>query len=406
MIAAQLRQHKPAVVLTFALFALWGIGHRLYETLLPGFAQILGLDSSRLILAQSLYSLIYFAFALPAAFYSRFFGSKATLVFGLGCWAIGAFLFYPAVQRHAFLFFIIAAGVMSLGYIFLEIGANPLVAAMGPPETTVRRLNFAHACFPLGTLVALYIGRWLILSDNALPLDQLASAVVRPYMVLGAGVLALAFLVDNMAFPAIATARSSHHGFSREIRVLLGRRQFLAAVGALACTSAARTGTWALSLLYITTNIPGVTTLAAADYLLASFVAFAAGRWTGAFLMLRFDPLRLLALFAGSGIACGLITTLGGGVIGVYAIVASNFSVSIAYATVLGTAIKDLGPMTKTGTALMYMGSAGAAVGLVAMHLIWTVSSLQLAMVVPLIGFAGITTFALTRKSTGTAPAA
>jgi hypothetical protein len=43
----------------------------------------------------------------------------------------------------------------------------------------------------------------------------------------------------------------------------------------------------------------------------------------------------------------------------------------------------------------MYMGSSGTTIGLIAVHLLWTVSSIQFAMVVPTLGFAGIFLFAL-----------
>lgn len=391
-----MRTFRPAIVLTFGLFALWGFGHRLYETLVPDFAHVFALDSTRLLLAQSIISLVYLFVAMPAAIYSRTFGSKATIVFGLGCWAIGAFLFYPAAQQHAFWFFLFAAAVMSAGYISLEIGANPIIAAMGPPETTVRRLNFAHAMFPIGVLAAGYIGRWVILSNDALPLHQLADAIVSPYMVLGAGVLTLAFIADKLDFPPFATERGNRRDVAGELHDLLSRPRFRTAVGAMACATAVRTGTWAFGIYYIEKNLPGTSERVAGNYLMAALVAYGVGRWLGALLMYRVDPLKLLAVFSTSGIVFGLSATLQGGQIGAYAIVASCFSISIAFATILGTAIKDLGPMTKAGTALMYMGSSGVAVGLVAMHLVWTVWSLQTAMIVPTLGYVGILAFALT----------
>jgi len=392
------RHTKPALILTFALFALWGVGHRLYDTLVPGFAQVFALNSSQLVLSQSIYGIVYLLLAVPAAIYARALGSKAAIVFGLGAWGIGAFLFYPAAQAHAFLFFLGAAAVMSCGYIFLEIGANPIVAGMGPPETTVRRLNFAHALYPIGGLGALYVGRWVILSNDALPLDQLANAVVRPYMIVGVVVLLLAFLADKLLFPAHATERGHHRDTRAEFRTLLSRPRFVAAMGAQVCCVAARAGTWALSALYVKDAIPGATAATAADYLLAALIVYAIGRLLGAVLMFWFKPMHLLAVFAVSGLVFGTVAALHGGQIGVYAVVASSFSVSIMYATILGTAIKDLGPMTTAGTALIYTGAAGAGIGLTAMHLVWTMSSIELAMLVPTLGFAGVLLFALTQN--------
>lgn len=397
MPAEMLRRYKLATALTFGLFALWGLGHRLYDTLVPEFAKAFMLNDQELVLAQSAYSLAYLLFAIPAAVYSRAFGSKAAIVFGLGAWCVGAFLFYPAALQNAFLFFLFAALVMSVGYIMLEIAVNPVVVRMGPPETAVRRLNFAHALYPIGVLAGLYIGRWSILSDLELPLDRLSEAVVQPYMVLGAGVLALAFITDLTPFPSIATERSSRHEreTTNEFRTLLSRPLFLAAIAAQACNVAAQAGTWTLSAWYVQNQIPGATEATAADYLLISLVIFGIGRFAGALLMYRFDANRLLAAFAGSGLMLATIAALASGPIGVYAMVASSFSMSILFATILGLAIKDLGPLTKAGTALIYMGGAGSAVGVAAMHLVWMVSSIQLAMLVPTLGYAGVLVFAL-----------
>ena len=174
-------------------------------------------------------------------------------------------------------------------------------------------------------------------------------------------------------------------------------------MGAQVCCVAARAGTWALSALYVKDAIPGATAATAADYLLAALIVYAIGRLLGAVLMFWFDPLRLLAVFAVSGLVFGSVAALHGGQIGVYAVVASSFSVSIMYATILGTAIKDLGPMTTAGTALIYTGAAGAGIGLTAMHLVWTMSSIELAMLVPTLGFAGVLLFALTQNKAAAA---
>jgi MFS transporter, FHS family, L-fucose permease len=390
------REHRPALILTFFLFALWGVGHRLYDTLVPEFAQAFALDSRELVLTQSAYSLTYFLIAIPAAIYARTFGSKGAIVFGLGAWCVGAFLFYPAALQGAFGFFLFAAVVMSCGYLFLEIGANPLVARMGPPETATLRLNFAHALYPVGVLIAVYVGRWLILSNDALPLEDLANAVVRPYMALGLLVLALAFVVDKLAFPRVATERG--RAVTADFHILLAQPRFLAAMGAQVCNVAAMAGTWTLSAWYIKDAMPGAPSPAAADFLLATLVVFAIGRAVGAILMLWISPVKLLALFAASGLILGIIATVQGGTLGVYAMVASSFSVSIMFATILGTAIQDLGPKTEAGTALIYMGGAGSAIGVAAMHLVWTVASIQYAMLVPTLGYLGVMIFALTHK--------
>lgn len=400
------RKYAPALVLTFGLFVLWGVGHRLYDTLVPDFAKAFGLNSGQLVLTQSVYDIVYFILAMPAAVYARTLGSKAAIVFGLGSLAVGAFLFYPAAHQHTFLCFLFAAAVMSCGYIFLEIAANPVISQMGPPETATRRLNFAHALYPVGVFIAIYVGRWIILSNLALPLAKLADAVVTPYMVLGGIVLALAFIVDHTPFPAGATQRGRGRAAMGEFRKLLSKPLFLAAVGAQFANVAGQAGTWTLADTYVKAVIPTATNAIAADYLLAALIVFGIARFIGAILMFWFNPDRMLVIFAGSGVVLATVAAVAGNEIGIYAMVASNVSASILFATILGAAIRNLGPLTHAGTALAYMGSAaGAAAGIATMHLVWTVSSIQIAMIVPVAGYLGVTVFALAnRRAAGNAP--
>lgn len=393
------RTYTAAIIITVGLFALWGFAHRLYDTLILPFAKVFELDSSELVLTQSIYSIVYFLFAIPAALYARKFGYKAAIVFGLGSFSVGAFLFYPAAEQHAFLFLLFAAAVMSCGWIFIEVSANPLVMRFGSIETSAQRLNFAQAFYPVGVLLAVYIGRWLILSDLALPIGQLAHAVVRPYIVLGASVLLLAFLVDKLRFPAVATERSERDaGAGHEFRILISRPLFMSGVAAQFFCIAAQVVTWTATGRYVDNVFPGISATTAADYLLWSLMIYGAGRFIGAGLMYWINPDRLMAIFAGAALVLGAIATGTGGQFGLICMVATSFFLSIMFPTILAETICDLGPLTKSGTALVYMGGGGGMAGLALMHLIWTFASVQFAMIVPTLCYAVVLAFAIANQ--------
>jgi FHS family L-fucose permease-like MFS transporter len=83
-LGAQPKSYRLAIGLIVAMFALWGLAHRLYDTLLPEFAAALSLDAYRTSMAQWILSLGYPLMALPAAMLTRNFGYKSGVVFGLG----------------------------------------------------------------------------------------------------------------------------------------------------------------------------------------------------------------------------------------------------------------------------------------------------------------------------------
>jgi MFS transporter, FHS family, L-fucose permease len=388
-----------AIVLTTGLFVLWGLSHRLYDILVPQFAQVFALNSTELVLTQSVYSIVYFLLAIPAALYARAFGYRAAIVCGLGCYAVGAFLFYPAAEQHAFLFFLVAAAIMSCGWIFIEVAANPMIAMMGSFGNFTQRLNLAQAFYPIGVLIGIYVGRWLILSNLTLPPARLAEAVVEPYIVIGACVLFLAFVFDKIAFPPIAIERSPRgESAAKELRQLLTRPLFVFAIVAQFFYVAAQVASWLMTIHYVQYALPGTTLAHAADVLLWMLLAYGSGRFVGTALMRWIDPDLLLAAFALGALVTCAIAAGAGGWAGVAALVASSFFMSIMFPTILAGAIRDLGPLMKSGTALIYMGGAGGFAGLALVHLAWTLSTIQFALIVPTLCYAVVLSFALANR--------
>ena len=78
---------------------------------------------------------------------------------GLLLYAIGAFMSIPAASHANFDLFLVALYVLTFGLAFLETTANPLILSMGPPETATRRLNFAQAFNPIGSLTGMEVSR-------------------------------------------------------------------------------------------------------------------------------------------------------------------------------------------------------------------------------------------------------
>jgi MFS transporter, FHS family, L-fucose permease len=390
------KTYRTAAILIVALFAIWGLAHRLYDTLLPEFAAALSLNSYEADLAQWMLSLGYFLMPLPAALLTRNFGYKSGVIFGLGCFAVGMFLFYPAAERHGLFIFLSAALVTGSGLCLLEVAADPLVVRMGPIASAVRRLNIAQALNPVGILVGLFAGRWVMQSVLQHPVAQLAHVLVLPYFAIGAGVLLIAFVVDNVAFPPVAGERvakndRTHDSFVR----LLKQRLFLYGAGAQALCSVAQLILWGFTVRYALQAVPGAASDFASSVLLWSLVAFTIGRVVGTALMYRFDPSWLLAIFAAGGAVLAAVSAFAGGYQGVYCIVGASFFLSIVFPTIFGNTIRDLGPQTKSGAALLMLAAGTGAAVLAIVNLLTGPAAVQYVMLVPSACFAAIAVFAV-----------
>jgi FHS family L-fucose permease-like MFS transporter len=377
------------IILIVALFFLWGVANNLNDVLISHFKGLFSLGDFGAGLVQSAFYLGYFCLAIPAALFMRSYGYRAAVLLGLILYGAGALLFWPAASALSYPAFLAALFIIASGLAFLETSANPLIARLGSPETASRRLNFAQAFNPLGSISGVLVGRAFILSDSTagqLDRAQAAAAVQMPYLFIGIGVLVWALLIRLAPFPAIATKPDVEEGVgaASDFAWLLRSPRFLIGVLAQFFYVGAQVGVWSFLIRYVETVLPGTPATEAAGYLTASLVVFMVGRFAGAALMGRVRPLALLAAFAtAAAVLCG-VAGIVGGMTGVIALVASSFFMSILYPTIFAEAVDGLGPRTKAGSALLVMAIVGGAVFPAVMGLVSDASgSIVRAMLVP-----------------------
>ena len=409
--------------LIVSLFFLWGMANNLNDVLIPHFRKAFTLSDLASGLVQSAFYLGYFLVAIPAALFMQRYGYKRAVIFGLALYGIGALLFWPSADVRSYVFFLGALFVIASGLAFLETAANPMVATLGAPEDAERRLNFAQAFNPLGSIAGVVIGRTFILSGieptpgelaamSPAAIDawraQEAAAVQLPYLVIGLGVLFWALLIALTRFPAATEGREDSKGIGNLARFgeLLRRPRYLLGVFAQFCYVGAQVGIWSYTIRYVQAELPGTSERAAADLLIVALVLFMAGRFIGTALMARLAPLTLLAAFGLINAALALVAVTVGGLPGVAALTLTSFFMSIMFPTIFAASLRGLGPLTKLGSSLIVMAIIGGAVLTAAMGLISDLSgAIRLAMLVPAAAFVVVAGFAW-KRSRGEGPAA
>jgi MFS transporter, FHS family, L-fucose permease len=399
-----------ATVLVVALFAFWGMSNSLNDVLIPQFRKTFLLGDFASSFVQFATFIGYFVFAIPAALFMRRFGYRAAVVMGLVLFGTGALLFYPAAQYGEYHFFLGALFVVASGLSFLETSANPMIAAMGPPESADQRLNFAQTFNPLGTIVGVFLGKELILSDHHFMPEQIRamepaaqaawragelSAVKLPYLGIACVVLLWALLVAVAKFPPMAQrisadADSGAGGF----RGLLAFRRYWLGVLAQFAYVGAQVGVWSFVIRYTQFNTPGTAEKVAANNLIITLTLFFAGRFIGTLLMSKFRPAALLAAFAVADVALCAIAALSGGNTGLYALMATSFFMSIQFPTIFTMSLRGLGTHTKSGSSFLVMAIVGGAVVPPIMGLVSDASSINMAMLVPALCFVAVFLFA------------
>jgi MFS transporter, FHS family, L-fucose permease len=399
-----------ATVLVVALFAFWGMSNSLNDVLIPQFRKTFLLGDFGSSFVQFATFIGYFVFAIPAALFMRRFGYRAAVVMGLVLFGTGALLFYPAAQYGEYHFFLGALFVVASGLSFLETSANPMIAAMGPPESADQRLNFAQTFNPLGTIVGVFLGKELILSDHHFTPEQIRAmepaaesawragelaAVKLPYLGIACVVLLWALLVAVAKFPPMAQRipadRDSGAG---GFRGLLAFRRYWLGVLAQFAYVGAQVGVWSFVIRYTQFNTPGTAEKVAANNLIITLTLFFAGRFIGTLLMSKFRPAALLAAFAVADVVLCTIAALSGGNTGLYALMATSFFMSIQFPTIFTMSLRGLGTYTKSGSSFLVMAIVGGAVVPPIMGLVSDASSINMAMLVPALCFVAVFLFA------------
>jgi FHS family L-fucose permease-like MFS transporter len=121
---------RPLAIVT-TLFFMWGFLTCLNDILVPHLRSIFDLSYARVMLIQFAFFSGYFLFSIPWSKVVNAIGYQKTMVAGLLCMAVGAFLFLPAASFALFPLFLGALIVLAAGITGLQVAANPYVVVLG-----------------------------------------------------------------------------------------------------------------------------------------------------------------------------------------------------------------------------------------------------------------------------------
>ena len=366
------------LALIFSLFFLWAISSNLLPTMIRQLMKTCELSTFHASFTETAYWLAYFIFPIPIAMYMKRYSYKSGIILGLLLAAFGGLLFFPAAiikEYWAYLtiFFIIATGMC-----FLETAANPYVTALGNPATASRRLNLAQSFNGLGAFISAMFLSKLVLSGNhytreSLPTDYVGGwegyiqtetdAMKLPYLILAAALIIIAVVFVFSHLPKIKEGNSVE-GETKTGKLIdfgvLKRSHLRWGVIAQFFYNGGQTAINSLFLVYCCTYA-GIPEGQATTFFGLYMLCFLSGRWIGTFLMAKFRPQNMLTVYALVNVCLCVVVMCYGGMIGLYAMLAISFFMSIIYPTQFSLALKDLGSNTKSGSAFLVMAIVGNA---------------------------------------------
>ena len=362
-------------ILVTSLFTLWGFANAVTDPMVQAFKKVLELSNSQAAWVQMAFYGGYFCMALPAAMFMRKYSYKTCILIGLGLYATGALLFYPAALSEKFWFFCLGLYILTFGLAFLETAANPYALSLGPKETATQRLNLAQAFNPVGLILGLLVAQQFVLkklkSDDIADFSSLDEAskiliktsdllVIRdPYVILGLvliGVFILFVIIkmpqskDENAMPDVSNTFSA---LAKDRNYVLGLLAQILYVGAqIMC--------W--TYIYQYAEGIGMDSVSAGYYQMVAFVLFTVGRAIGTYLLRFMNSGKLLMYFALFAMVFVLGTIFLYSTTGLYSLVGVSFCMSLMFPTIYGIALGNLTEeQSKVGSAGLVMAIVGGA---------------------------------------------
>ena len=340
----------PFILVTFC-FALWGFANDITNPMVKAFSKIFRMSVTDGTLVQVAFYGGYFCMAFPAAIFIRKHSYKAGVMMGLGLYATGALLFFPAKAVGIYGCFLIAYFIMTCGLSFLETSCNPYILTMGPEETATRRLNMAQCFNPCGSIIGMFVAMNFIQAKlNPMSSDERAllsdaefevlkdadlSILISPYLIIGLVIVAMLIIIRMVKMPKIGDANHDVHIFVTLRRIFSFMAEGLDEQSAEVLSQ---------------------------QFNIYAMIFFICSRFIATFLMKYVKPAMLLAIF---GV---LAMTFTAGVIafqdrtGLYCLVCVSGCMSLMFPTIYGIALNGLGDDAKFGAAGLIMAILGGSV--------------------------------------------
>ena len=372
----------PFILIT-SCFALWGFANDITNPMVKAFSKIFRMSATDGALVQVAFYGGYFAMAFPAAMFIRRYSYKAGVLVGLGLYALGAFMFYPAKMTGEYYPFLIAYFILTCGLSFLETSSNPYILSMGTEETATRRLNLAQSFNPMGSLLGMYVAMNFI-QAKLNPLDTASradltpaefeavkeydlSVLIGPYLAIGLVILAMFVLILFWRMPKNGDKNHSID-FVPTLRRIFATPHYRAGVIAQFFYVGVQIMCWTFIIQYGTRVLmaDGMAEQAAEvtsqQYNILAMIIFCCSRFICTFLLRYVNTGRLLTVLAivGGLLVVGVIGLQN--IYGLYCLVGVSACMSLMFPTIYGIALTGLGDDAKFGAAGLIMAILGGSV--------------------------------------------
>ena len=360
------------------LFFIFGFVTWLNSVLIPYLKIACELNNFEAYFVAFSFYISYLVMAIPSAWVLKRTGFKSGMSAGLFVMAVGALIFIPAAMARTYELFLLGLFVQGTGLALLQTASNPYITILGPPESAAKRISIMGICNKVaGALAPIVLGA-ITLKDadeltsrlgtmsaaqKAAELDELASRVIMPYIVIVLVLIILAILVYKSSLPEIdtdqeteaeAVANTSKTSVLQFPHLLLGVVAIFAYVGAEVIAG---------DTIISYGSEQGIAFTTAKFFTTFTLIGMIVGYIAGVICIPKyFSQETALKYSAVLGILFTLAAIFTDGYVSVLFIALLGLANSLIWPTIWPLAIGGLGRFTKIGSSFLIMAIAGGAI--------------------------------------------
>jgi FHS family L-fucose permease-like MFS transporter len=348
--------------------------------------------------------------SLPGAVLLARAKSVPTVLISLAMMVGGCMVMLLAANMEVYEVVLLGLFILASGITVLQVAANPLAAALGPPDRTHFRLTFSQAFNSLGTFIGPYLGASLFLKGIEVKEGTVITPAVRAtslhgidraFFWIGGLIILIGILIFAGRKMISAAAPPPRHetadiGIGATIREAISSRWALFGGIAIFLYVGAEVAIGTQMALFLnSTPVWNVPLQTAGKFVSLYWGGAMVGRLIGSALLTRVKAPRLLTICTGVAFGLCLFVITAGGIPGGYAALSIGIFNSIMFPVIFTITLERSTASEEATSGFLCFSIVGGAVippitGLVSQH-----SSYVTAFIVPATCYAVLSLFAI-----------
>lgn len=368
-----------AIIIIGALFFIFGFVTWLNSVLIPYLKIACELNNFQSYLVAFTFYIAFLVMAVPSAWVLKITGFKKGMSLGLIIMAIGALIFIPAALSRTYHLFLLGLFVKGTGLALLQTAANPYITILGPMESAAKRISIMGIGNKIaGGLAPIVLGAIALkntdqlvdrldsmdAAQKAIELNELATRVINPYIVITIILVVLAIIVyyssslpeidTNNEDETIAAANVNKKNIFQFPHLLLGTLAMFFYVG-VEVIAGDTIISYGLEL--------GFDSSVAKFFTTYTLIAMVVGYLIGIVTIPKYiSQQKALIISAVLGIVLGLGAIFTDGLVSVLLVALLGLANALVFPAIWPLALASLGRFTKMGSSFLIMALAGGAI--------------------------------------------